>query len=86
MKNQGARFTGLHHKSRGPRGPGRGFRVVAGRFIRMLKERLLWVRSFDTIEGLRQALIEFKERFNKHWLLQRHGYTGTTHPLLAEAA
>jgi hypothetical protein len=64
---------------------------VAERFIRTLKEQLLWVRSFDTIEELRQALIEFKERFHKHWLLQRHGYTPPaqvrpTHTLLAEAA
>jgi hypothetical protein len=26
------------------------------------------------VEELRQALGEFKERFNRHWLLQRHGY------------
>ena len=47
---------------------------VAERFIRTLKEQLLWVRTFDTVEELRQALLEFKGRFNKHWLLQRHGY------------
>ena len=29
--------------------------------------------SRDTAE-LRQALLEFKERFNRHWLLQRHRY------------
>ncbi len=47
---------------------------VVERFIRTLKEQLLWVRTFDTVEELRQALLEFKDRFNKHWLLQRHGY------------
>jgi len=47
---------------------------VAERFIRTLKKQLLWMRSFDTVEEHRQALLEFKERFNKHWLLQRHGY------------
>ena len=31
---------------------------VAERFIRTLKENLLWVRSFDTIEELRLALLE----------------------------
>src|SRR5215204_5601247 len=32
---------------------------VAERFIRTLKENLLWVRSFDTIEERRAALVEF---------------------------
>ena len=32
---------------------------VAERFIRTLKENLLWVCTFDTIEELRAALIEF---------------------------
>ena len=47
---------------------------VAERFVCTLKEQLLWVRTFDTVEELRLALLEFKERFNRHWLLQRHGY------------
>lgn len=46
----------------------------AERFIRTLKENLLWVRHFTTIEELRQALLEFKERYNRQWLIQRHGY------------
>jgi aerobic-type carbon monoxide dehydrogenase small subunit (CoxS/CutS family) len=37
-------------------------------------EQLLWGRTFETVEELRQALEEFKERFNRHGLLQRHGY------------
>ena len=37
----------------------------AERFIRLLKENLLWVRSFATIEQLRQALIEFKHIYNQ---------------------
>ena len=43
-------------------------------FIRTLKEQLLWVRHLDTVEQLRRALLEFKDRYNRHWLLQRHGY------------
>ena len=31
---------------------------VAERFIRTLKENLLWVKTFDTIEKLRAALID----------------------------
>ena len=52
---------------RAPEGDG-----IAKRFIRTLKEQLLWVRTFDTVEELRQALLEFKERFNPHWIFQRH--------------
>ncbi len=44
------------------------------RFIRTLKEQLLWVRRFQTVEGLRQALAEFRKRYNQHWIVQRHNY------------
>jgi putative transposase len=47
---------------------------VAERFIRTLKENLLWVRSFNTIEELRAELIEFARRYNETWLVERHGY------------
>jgi putative transposase len=47
---------------------------VAERFIRTLKEQLLWVRTFETVEDLRQALLEFKERYNRGWLCERHGH------------
>src|SRR5713101_5047147 len=47
---------------------------VAERFIRTLKEQLLWVRTFETVEELRVALLEFKERYNREWLCERHGH------------
>jgi transposase InsO family protein len=47
---------------------------VAERFIRTLKENLLWVRTFDTIEELRATLVEFAGRYNETWLVARHGY------------
>jgi putative transposase len=47
---------------------------VAERFIRTLKENLLWVRHFATSEELRQALQEFRRSYNQHWLIERHGY------------
>jgi putative transposase len=47
---------------------------VAERFIRTLKENLLWVRSFETIEELRQALLEFKRTYNEQWMLQKYDY------------
>ena len=40
----------------------------------MLKENLLWVRRFDTIEELRLALIAFKQTYNQTWIIERHGY------------
>ena len=44
------------------------------RFIRTLKENLLWVRQFETIEELRLALLEFRETYNTTWLIERHGF------------
>ena len=46
----------------------------AERFIGLLKENLLWVRTFATIEELRLALIDFKHVYNEQWILQRHDY------------
>ena len=43
-------------------------------FIRILKENLLWVRSFATVEELRWALLEFKNLYNHHWILEGYGY------------
>ena len=40
----------------------------------ILKENLLWVRTFDTIEELRAAPVEFATRYNETWLVARHGY------------
>jgi transposase InsO family protein len=54
---------------RAPEGNG-----CAERFIRTLKENLLWLRSFDTVEELRQAVLAFKERYNQSWIVERHGY------------
>ena len=54
---------------RAPEGNG-----CAERFIRTLKENLLWVRTFATIEELRQALLAFRETYNTTWLIERHGF------------
>ena len=50
----------------------------AERFIRTLKENLLWVRTFETIEELRQALLAFRETYNTNWLIERHGFMTPT--------
>ena len=54
---------------RSPEGNG-----CAERFIRTLKENLLWVRTFNTVEELRQALLGFRETYNANWLVERHGF------------
>jgi transposase InsO family protein len=54
---------------RAPEGNG-----CAERFIRTLKENLLWVRPFATVEELRQALLDFRETYNTTWLIERHGF------------
>jgi transposase InsO family protein len=54
---------------RAPEGNG-----CAERFIRTLKENLLWVRTFETVEELRQALLDFRETYNATWLIERHGF------------
>jgi Integrase core domain len=54
---------------RAPEGNG-----CAERFIRTLKENLLWVRWFETIKDLRQALLDFQRTYNEEWIIQRHGY------------
>ena len=52
---------------RAPEGNG-----CAERFVRTLKENLLWVRTFETIEELRQALLAFRDTYNTTWLIERH--------------
>ncbi len=66
------RFLGIEGSPafvRAPEGNG-----CAERFIRTLKENLLWVRTFDTVEELRRALLDFRETYNATWLIERHGF------------
>ena len=66
------RFLGIESSPafvREPEGNG-----CAERFIRTLKENLLWVRRFNTVEELRLALIAFRQTYNQSWIIERHGY------------
>jgi putative transposase len=66
------RFPGIQSSPafvRAPEGNGR-----AERFIRTLKENLLWIRTFDTVEELRLALLVFRDIYNATWLIQRLNY------------
>ena len=44
------------------------------RFFRTLKEQVLWVRRFRDLEELRAALVEFRDRYNQHWIVERLAY------------
>jgi transposase InsO family protein len=66
------RFLGIQSSPafvREPEGNG-----CAERFVRVLKENLLWVRRFDTVEELRLALLAFQQTYNRSWIVERHGY------------
>ena len=66
------RFTGVTSSPafvRQPEGNG-----VAERAIRTLKEQILRVRHFSTVEELRNALTEIAALYNATWLRQRHGH------------
>jgi putative transposase len=47
---------------------------VAERTIRTVKENLLWVHGFATLEALRRGLLDFAALYNARWLRERHGY------------
>lgn len=66
------RFLGIESSAsfvREPEGNG-----CAERFVRTLKEQLLWLHHFDTVDELNRALTKFTERYNEQWLIQRHGH------------
>jgi transposase InsO family protein len=66
------RFLGIESSPsfvRSPEGNG-----CIERFFRTLKEQLLWVTPFRTVEELRVALHDFAKRYNEHWILERHNY------------
>jgi transposase InsO family protein len=62
-------ITGSPAFVREPEGNG-----CAERFIRTLKEQLRWAEHFATVEAWYQALLDFRERYNREWLIARHGH------------
>ena len=59
---------------RSPEGNG-----CAERFIRTLKENLLRVRTFTSMDDLQAAVQKVKGEHNEHWLIQRHGHRSPNH-------
>ena len=44
------------------------------KFIQTLKEQVLWIERFETLEELRAAIRRFARTYNHDWLIERHGY------------
>lgn len=47
---------------------------VAERFIRTLKEQVVYGKIFRNIEELRKVVGEFIERYNSSWLVEKNGF------------
>jgi Integrase core domain len=50
----------------------------AEKAIQTLKEQILWLEPFDTLDELRTAVRAFGRTYNQHWLIERHGYRTPT--------
>lgn len=46
----------------------------AEKAIQTLKEQVLWIERFQTLDELRAAVRRFGRTYNQHWLIERHGY------------
>ena len=44
------------------------------RFFRTLKEQLLWICRFNDLDELRAALVDFRNRYNENWIIERLNY------------
>ena len=47
---------------------------VAERFIRTLKEQIVFGRIYRNLEEVRAAVRAYVDRYNQHWLLEKNGY------------
>lgn len=48
------------------------------RWLRTLKEECLYLHDFEDLEEARQAIGAFIERYNREWLIERHGHRTPT--------
>lgn len=47
---------------------------VAERFNKTLKEQVIYVRNYRTIEEVRTAVADFIDRYNRLWLIEKQGF------------
>jgi putative transposase len=58
---------------------------VAERFNRTLKEQVIHGRIFRNLEEVRQAVTAFKDRYNRHWRLEKLGFMSPLEARQADA-
>ena len=58
---------------------------VAERFIRTLKEQVVYGRAFRNLEEVRLAVAEFIDLYNRHWRVEKNGFR-TPHEMRADHA
>ena len=46
----------------------------AEKAIQTLKEQVLWIERFETLEQLRAAVRAFGRAYNAEWLIERHSF------------
>ena len=69
VQKRGPKFPGIEPSPafvRQPEGNG-----CIERLFRTLKKQLPWIRRFRDLDEPRAALIEFQNRYNQHWILER---------------
>jgi len=47
---------------------------IIERWMRTLKEECLYLHDFESLEDARRIMGEFIERYNREWLIERHGH------------
>jgi len=47
---------------------------VAERFIRTLKEQVIYGRVFQNLQEVRQAVRHFVDTYNREWLVEKNGF------------
>ena len=47
---------------------------VVERFNRTLKEQVIYGRVFQNLDDLRQAVLEFRDNYNRHWRFEKLGF------------
>ncbi|MCP4871550.1 MAG: transposase [Proteobacteria bacterium] len=47
---------------------------IAERMMKTLKHQLLWLKTWDDVDQVNEALQAFRETYNNHWMVGRWGY------------
>ena len=51
---------------------------IIERFMRTLKEECVYLHDFETLDEARRVIGEFIARYNREWLIERHGHRTPT--------